>query len=134
MNEILSWISLISGISSVILAVIAILFARSAETQTTNNFIKTQEVMEQQHSKTKDVLNEIDKRAAIMEKTVTESQEKLLTTITKIIDEVVIPKRPQIGEQFAMLLLQQLIKDPETAEKIIKSMTAMTELAQKAVK
>jgi hypothetical protein len=134
MNEMLSWISLISGIASLVLAIVAIWFSRNVELQTRNNFTKTQEVMEQQHAKTKEVLSEIDKRAAIMEKAITESQEKLLSTVTNIINEVVIPKHPDMGTQIGMMIIDHILKNPDSSEALIKSITAMVELGQKQIK
>lgn len=83
------------------------------------------------YEKTKDVLVEIDKRATVTEKTVTESQQQMLNTITSIINETVIPKKQDYGEQFAMLFMQTMMKDPESATKILDTMKPFMKGARK---
>ena len=97
--------SLLSSVASLVLAVVAILMARSSERDSRANFDRTQEIMNQQYDRTKDVLSEIDKRASIVERTVSDSQTKMLTTLTTIINETVIPKRSDSGEEIGMMVM-----------------------------
>ena len=84
-------VSLVTGVSSVILAAFAIWFAKSAERESRANF-----------DKTRDVLAEIDKRAAVTEKTVSDSHQQLLTTVTNLLNQTVVPAKTDLGEQFGV--------------------------------
>ena len=116
------WFTLISSIFSIILAIVAITTSKNVEKQTQNNFDRTQSVMQEQYDKTKDVLAEIDKRATVTEKAVNESQDKILSTINKIVDESIITKKQDLGDQLGMLFMQLIREDPERGEKLIESL------------
>ena len=68
-------ITVITGVVSVVLAVFAIWIGKSSERESRRNFERTQNAMREYNDKTKEVLAEIDKRAAVIEKTVTDSQQ-----------------------------------------------------------
>ena len=76
----------------------------------------------------KEVLNEIDKRATNTENLISGSQKELLSTITNIINETVIPKKVDKAEEIGMLFFQQLLTDPEKA---VNSLNALLPLIDK---
>ena len=123
--------SLLSSIASLVLAIVAIQMAKSSEQASRANFDKTQELMSQQYERTKDVLAEIDKRAAVVERTVSEAQTQMLGTLTRIINETIIPQRPDAGEEFAMVMMQKLMQDPDAADKIMGSIMPLIEHGQR---
>ena len=122
--------SLVASIVSVVLAIVAILFAKSVERDTRTNFDKTQRIMNEQHEKTKDVLSEIDKRAAVIEKTVLDSQERLLGTLTNIVNETVIPKKQDVSEQMGIMLMQKFLEDPSSAASMMEIMQGFSDQNQ----
>lgn len=113
-------ITVVTGVVSVVLAVFAIWLAKSSERESQANFERTQNTMRDYYEKTKDVLAEIDKRATVTEKTVTDSQQQLLDTVTNILKEMAVPTKPDIGEQMGMEFLQSWIRDPEQATKSLE--------------
>lgn len=129
--DFLAIFSLIASIASVILAIVAITFSRSSEIHSRNNFTENQKMMADYYDKIKNVLAELDKRATITEKTVTDSHEKLLNTVTSLIQETIFPKKPDIGEQFGTMFLQLMIQNPEAAAKMLETMRPWIELTQK---
>ena len=121
-NDSIMWFSIISSVFSIILAIVAITTSKNVEKQTQNNFDRTQSIMQEQYDKTKDVLAEIDKRAAVTEKAVNESQNKILSTINKIVDESIITKKQDLGDQLGMMFMQLIIQDPERGEKLFETL------------
>ena len=115
MNDInlLDAISLISAIFSIVLAIIAIITASKSEREVRENFEKTQKMMVDYESRIKDLLAEINTKSAVIEKTVSESQQSLMATMTNIINETVIPKKADFGEQAAMQFLPMIMENPE---------------------
>ncbi len=69
-------------------------------------------MMADHYDKTKDVLSEVDKRAAVIEKTVAESQQQLLSTLTNLLNQTAIPTKPDIGEQLGAEFFQSMMKTP----------------------
>ena len=124
-------VSLIASLASLILAMVTIHAARSSEKEVRDNFEKTQKMMVDYESRIKDVLSEIDKKSAIIEKTVSESQKDLMATMTNIINETVIPKKEDMGEQFAMMFVQQLLTNPEQASGMMEALQSFIDMAQK---
>lgn len=112
-------INLIASISSLVLAVGAIIFSYKSSRESEDNF-----------QKTKDVLAEVDKRAAVIEATVNNSQEHLLTTLTNILNETAIPKKANINEQITSQFFQGLLSDPEKASKLVSSLAPLIQLAE----
>ena len=121
-------ISLISSIASLILAIVAIQAAKSSEKEVRDNFEKTQKMLTEYESRIKTTLAEIDKKSAIIEKTVSESQKELMNTMTNIINETIIPKKQDMGEQFAAMFMNQLISNPQEANSIIDALKPIMEL------
>jgi len=123
-------ISFLASVVSLILAVVAILAAKSSEREVRNNFEKTQQVMSEYQERTKEVLAEIDKKSAIIERTVSESQRQLMDTMTNIINETIIPKKKDMGEEFGMQFMQQMMADPSKSGDMIGMLGPLMKLAQ----
>lgn len=122
--------SLVSNIVSLVLAIVAIQAAKSSEKEVRDNFDKTQKMMIEYETRMKDVLAEIDKKSAIIEKTVSESQRELLNMMTNIINETVIPKKTDMGEQFATKFMEQLFLNPEQASGMMGILQPFIEMSQ----
>ena len=122
-------VSLISSIASLILAIVAIQAAKSSEKEVRNNFEKTQKMMIEYESRMKDVLSEIDKKSAVIEKTVSESQKELMNTTTNIINETVIPKKKNMGEEFGMQFMTQLMNNPTQASAMINALEPIMKMS-----
>lgn len=128
-SSLINIVSLISGIVSVVLAIVAIQAAKVSEKEVRDNFEKTQKMLIEYESRMKATLAEIDKKSAIIEKTVSESQKDLMNTMTNIINETVIPKKQDMGEQFAAMFMSQLLSNPHEANSIVDAMKPIIELA-----
>lgn len=124
-------VSLISSLASLILAIFAIWFAKNSEKTINESFKETQKMMNETYDKTKDVLAEINKKAAIIEASVTNSQDKMMSTLTNLLNETVIPKKADIGEQFGIAFIQQLMSEPEKGKSMMESITQLAEVAEK---
>ena len=94
MDYLMAIMSFIVGIVSIVLAIVAMTTAKSAEKNSQENFEKTQRMMHEIYDKTKDALAQIDKKSEVIEHVVQRNEEQLLNTMTNLINEVVIPKRP----------------------------------------
>ena len=127
-------VSLIASLVSLILAIVAIQAAKSSEREVRNNFEKTQNMMVEYESRMKDVLSEIDKKSAVIERTVSESQRELMSTMTNIINETVIPKKPDMGEELGMQFLQNMMTNPQQAGSMIEGLTPLIEMMEKQKK
>jgi hypothetical protein len=121
MQDVLSWLSLIVGIGSIAISVFAIWYARTTEQESRGQF-----------NKTKDLLSEIDKRSALIERTVSDSQKDMMATITRIIDATVIPQKQNMGELFAAEMMQSLMQDPAKGAKTLKALQPFIDLAQQS--
>ncbi len=51
--------------------------------------------------------------------------------MTNIINETVIPKKEDMGEQFAMMFVQNLLTEPEKAGDMMKTLQPFIDMAQK---
>lgn len=123
-------ISFIASIASLILAVVAIWASKSAEREVRENFEKTQKVMSEYQERTKEVLAEIDKRAAVIERTVSESQRQLMDTMTNIINETVLPKKVDVGEQIGMQFFQQMLSNPQKAGEMMGGLEQLMRMVE----
>ena len=119
-NSISFIISLIVGVVSIVLAIVAIWMSRSAERESRANY-----------ERTKDVLAEIDKRASVIEKVVTENQKQLLDTVTSLLRETATPVKTDMGEQFGLALMQTMLAEPEKGGQIMQSLQPFIEMSQK---
>lgn len=124
-------ISLIASLASLILAIVAIQAAKSSEREVRNNFEKTQKMMVEYESRMKDVLSEIDKKSAVIERTVSESQRELMSTMTNIINETVIPKKRDMGEELGIQFIQSMMTNPQQAGSMIEGLAPLMALMEK---
>lgn len=87
MADLVATVSIISSVSSIILAIFAIWFSRKVEERLKKNFLRLKEVMDNNHDRTKMVLNNIDREADAIKMTVYNSQAELRQTLEEIIEE-----------------------------------------------
>jgi predicted component of viral defense system (DUF524 family) len=131
MMDMLSIFSLFVGLTSIGMALYAMNSSKRSEERTRDNFERTQAMMQQFYDKTKDLLNEVDKRASIIESVTTNSQEKLLSTMTTILNETVIPKKEDMGEQLGLLFFQHLLSNPQNAASMMETLKPFIEAGKK---
>ena len=112
-------VSLITGVTSVVLAIFAIWLARSAERESRANF-----------EKTRDLLAEIDKSASVIEKNVTESQQHLLSTVTNLLNQTAVPPKPDLGEQIGVEVFRSLLSDPDKASQTLSALENLSKLSE----
>lgn len=93
-----STVSVIIGAVSMAVALIAMWQANTAARESRANF-----------EKTRDVLAEIDKRAAVTEQIVAENQKELLDTVKRL----AIPEQPDVSDQMGVALMTKLLENPE---------------------
>ena len=87
-------VTVITGITSVVIAVFAIWQANQSRRESIDNY-----------NKTRDLLAEVDKRAAVIQEFVSRNQTQLLDTVK----ELAIPAQPDMEQQ----LLQAVTANPE---------------------
>lgn len=132
-------ISLIVGIISIVLAVVAMVSSKRAEQESLRNFEKTQEllqksyestqrILQENYEKTKELLAEIDKKAAVIDSVVQRNQEQMMSTITNIVNETVIPKKPNLGEEIGAQFIMGILSNPEQAQVSLDSLRALATL------
>ena len=132
--NILEMVSLLASIASLILAIVAINAAKTSEREVRDNFEKTQKVMAEYQERTKEVLAEIDKKSTVIERTVSDSQKQLMNTMTNIINETVIPKKKDMGEEFGMQFMTQLMSNPNQANDMMNALMPLMKLAEEQKK
>ena len=110
MEDIPLIVSLVTGVISVTLAGFAIWLSKSNERESRENF-----------EETRNLLAEIDKRATVTEKTVAESQQQLLNTVTSLLSQTV-PTKPDIGEKLGMEFFKAILTDPTKGKEIAATM------------
>lgn len=96
----MDWLPIVSltvGVVSIIVAVGAIIFSWST------------------YDRTKSVLAEVDKRAAVIEETVRGTQDKLVDTLTKI----AAPPKETAEEKFLATLLPAIASNPDVLKQIM---------------
>ena len=120
-------ITVVTGVVSVVLAVFAIWLAKSSERESQANFERTQNTMRDYYEKTKDVLAEIDKRATVTERSVTDSQRQLLDTVTNLLNETVVPAKPDFGQQVGLEFFQRMIQEPDKAPQLMAAIQPLIE-------
>ena len=123
-------IAFLASIASLILAVVAISAAKNSEKEVRDNFEKTQKVMSEYQERTKEVLAEIDKKSAIIERTVSESQKQLMDTMTNIINETIIPKKKDMGEEFGMQFMKKMMENPSQSGDMMAMLEPLMQLAK----
>lgn len=118
MELFISIVSLIVGVVSIVLAIVSMAFSKSAEQQSQHNYEKTQEL-----------LAEIDKKAAVIDSVVQKNQEQMMSTLTNIVNETIIPKKPNFGEQIGADLLKSAITSPENFKNFVEGFSALKDIA-----
>ena len=116
MENLISWVSLAVGIVSIALAVFAIWISKSAERESRENY-----------EKTKDVLAEIQKSAAVIETTVSANQQQLLETVTTILKETTVPEKMSMQDQAGMMMLQAMLDNPESMGAMMQSLQSLAQ-------
>ena len=124
--DIAALLSLVVGIVSVVLAVVAIQFTRTTDREIRASFNDTREMMANQHERTKDVLAEIDKRATVIETTVTDAQHQLLNTVTTLLQQS-IPAKGGIPERLAEQFMSKLLES-ENPMQVLAQLGSLAEL------
>lgn len=114
-------LSLIVGIVSIVLAIVSMVASKRAEQQSLHNFERTQVL-----------LAEIDKKAAVIDSVVQRNQEQMMDTLTNIVNETIIPKKRNYGEEIgAQFLLGLLNGNAENAQNSINTLGALADLMEK---
>lgn len=134
-------ISLIVGIISIVLAIVAMISSKKAEEASLHNFERTQEllqknyestqkILQENYEKTKELLAEIDKKAAVIDSVVQKNQEQMMAMITNIVNETVIPKKRDFGEELGAQFLMSLIANPEQSEASLQNLETLAKLVE----
>ena len=142
LSLIIGIVSLVVGIVSIVLAIVAMDSSKKAEQQSLHNFEKTQDLLTQNYEatqkmlhdnyeKTKELLAEIDKKAAVIDSVVQRNQEQMMSTITNIVNETVIPKKRDLGEEIGAQFVMGLLSNPEQAQASLNNLGALADLMQK---
>jgi len=141
----LTIISLVTGIASIVLAIVAMVSAKVSEKTSQANFEKTQEMLRKNYDetqkmmldvydKTKNALSQIDKKAEIIENVVQRNQEQLITTMTNLLNETIIPKKPDLSEQLGAQFLQGLMQNPTQMGNSMNELLKLSEAIEKQKK
>ncbi|MXY46089.1 MAG: hypothetical protein F4Y44_03705 [Chloroflexi bacterium] len=109
-------ISFVTGVVSIVLAIVAIWISKSAERESRENY-----------EKTKDVLAEINKSAAVIETTVSANQQQLLETVTTILKETAVPEKVSMQYQAGMMLLKAMLENPKNMSEMVQSLQSLSE-------
>jgi predicted outer membrane protein len=128
--DLVAIVSLFASIAALAVSIYTIWLAHLSEQRMQRLFDNTHSLIGQHFEKVKDVLAEIDKRAMLIDKTVSDSQQSMLQTLTRIIDETVIPKKVDVGEQMAAAFMQSFIDDPTKAGKGLEKMLPLVEMVR----
>ena len=99
---VLGAISIIIGVVAIVLAIVAIWYSTKSERQSLDNY-----------NRTKDVLSEIGEKAAVIEGTVSRTQDKLVDAVTAIAS----PKVESQEEMMIKAILPSMLQNPEMLER-----------------
>ncbi|MGB8353693.1 MAG: hypothetical protein WCD79_07395 [Chthoniobacteraceae bacterium] len=130
LNQILSWVSLLVGAASLVVAAYTIWLARVTERETRAAFQHAEDRMRDHYDRMKDVLAAIELRSSGIEQTVRLSQDHLLSTITNLVNETIIPKRPEMGEQLGMQFMQAMMQNPSQSGDMMKFLKDLAEMGK----
>lgn len=136
--DILAILSLFVGIVSIVLAIISMKSASNSEKRSQENFEKTQKMMNEIYDKTKDLLHNIDIKSSSISGMVEKNQTQLTTLFANVLDKALPSQQQEISKmtqddidkilkenntidsnQLAMQLLPELIKNPDSLEKLV---------------
>ena len=130
LNQILSWVSLFVGVAALVLSFYTIWLTRQTERETRESFQRAEDRMADHYEKLKAVLAAIETRSATTEQSVKLSQDHLLTTITNLVNETVIPKKPDMGEQIGMQFFQSFMNNPEGSTKQLEAFAGLMQIVK----
>ena len=105
-----SSISILTGVVSIAIAVIAMWISLRAERESRANY-----------DRTKDVLAQIDTKAAVVETVVKENQQQLLNTITSLL----VPNSETMDEKMGMAIVQAFAQNPQGMGPLLQQIQAM---------
>lgn len=111
MESVPSLISILTGVVSIAIAILAIWISLRAERESRANY-----------DRTKDVLAEINSKAAVVETVVKENQQELLRTVSSLL----IPNAESADERMAMTLLEAMAKNPQGMGPMLQQLQAMS--------
>lgn len=115
--DLLTGASLLVGVVSIVLAIVAITYAKSLEKESRENFNRAQTLYA-----------EIDKKAAIFQVVTSESQKQLLETVTSLAN----PKK--LEEQYGQIFMQSMMSDPSNTQKMMEAFRAFVPGMAKAAR
>ncbi|PHV50648.1 hypothetical protein CSQ91_05630 [Janthinobacterium sp. BJB301] len=128
LNQILSWLSLFVGVAALVMSFYTIWLARQTERETRESFQRSEDRIREHYEKLKEVLAAIETRSATTEQSVRLSQDHLLTTITNLVNETLIPKKVDMGEQMGMQFMQSLFNDTDGGMKKVESLAGLMKI------
>lgn len=136
--DVLTVISLLVGVVSIVLALISMKSASNSERRSQEDFEKTQKIMNEIYDKTKDLLHSIDTKSSSISGMVEKNQTQLTTLFANVLDKAIPSKDKEISKmsqddidkiikknntldsnRLAMQLLPELIKNPDSLEKLV---------------
>lgn len=136
--DVLTVISLLVGVASIVLALISMKSASNSERRSQEDFEKTQKIMNEIYDKTKDLLHSIDTKSSSISGMVEKNQTQLTTLFANVLDKAIPSKDKEISKmsqddidkiikenntldsnRLAMQLLPELIKNPDSLEKLV---------------
>ena len=136
--DVLTIISLIVGIVSIVLAIISMISATNSEKRSQENFEKTQNMMNEIYDKTKDLLHNIDIKSSTISGMVERNQTQLTTLFANVLDKALPNQNKELSkmsqedidkaikdnntidsDKLVMQLLPELIKNPDSLEKLV---------------
>lgn len=136
--DVLTIISLFAGIASIVLALVSIKSASHSEQRSQQNFEKTQQMMNEIYDKMKDLLHSIDTKSSSISVMVEKNQTQLTTLFANVLDKALPSHDKEISKmspedidkiteennifdsnKLAMQLLPELIKNPNSLEKLV---------------
>ena len=98
-------ISFVVGVVSIVLALVAIWYSVQSERKSVENY-----------NRTKEVLSEISQKAAVIEGTVSRTQDKLVDTVTAIAK----PKEETQEDKLLKTFVPAILQNPQLLERLIK--------------
>ncbi|HZV12360.1 MAG TPA: hypothetical protein VFA55_04035 [Candidatus Kapabacteria bacterium] len=102
--DLLTGASLLVGVVSIVLAIVAISYAKSLEKESRETLTRAQALFA-----------EIDKKAAIFQVVTSETQKQLLETVTSLAN----PKK--LEEQYGQIFMQSMMSDPTNTQKMMEA-------------
>ena len=121
-------VTLVVGFVSVFISAFAIWLGMSSRRDSKANFDGTKDLMHSYDTRNREVLAEIDKKAAVTERTVTESHQKLLETVTSLLSKTVVADKGNPEQQLIMQqLLQAALADPALMKEFLEMAKSQNE-------